>query len=208
MARAPERASRMLRIFLAVFPPPETRQAAFRATSALRRPGDGISWVKEENLHYTLRFLGDLGESGAHRAAEAAREAAAASRAFDAVLGGPGAFPRPERARVLWLGLAEGGAALERLAHDLEAALRRRGFDRADHRFSAHLTLGRVRARDFDARELLAGANVLENAPGSRFTVGAVSVVESTLSPRGSIYRVRDEARLAPLHGDSPADPP
>jgi len=186
-----------MRIFLALFPPPTAQAAAFQVVEALRRPGDGISWVKRENLHYTLSFLGELGEDGARRAAEAAREAAAAAPAFEAALGRPGAFPRPDRARVLWLGLAQGGPALEQLARDLERALRKRGFDRADKPFSAHLTLGRVRARDCDAAALLAGTNSLEGVRAARFDVTALAVVDSTLSPGGSIYRIRDTAPLA-----------
>ena len=61
-----------MRLFFAVFPPPEVQRAAFALEESLRRPGDGVSWVKLENLHYTLRFLGELGESGLRRAAAAA----------------------------------------------------------------------------------------------------------------------------------------
>ena len=83
-----------LRIFLAVFPPPAVQRP--RRTRRSRRsaaPATASSWVKPENLHYTLRFIGELGEDGARRVGEAAREAAAERAAFDAALGGLGAFP-------------------------------------------------------------------------------------------------------------------
>lgn len=185
-----------LRIFVAVFPPTSVQSAAYALGDALRRPGDGVSWVKRDNLHYTMRFIGDVGEDGARRVGEAADEAASDARAFEAVLGTLGAFPNARRARVLWLGLARGGPELETLARGLDAALARRGFDRADQAFSAHLTIGRVREPREDWTERLAAAPMADAAAG-RFAVDRLSVVESQLSPKGSIYTVRHEARLA-----------
>jgi RNA 2',3'-cyclic 3'-phosphodiesterase len=182
-----------MRLFLAVFPPAAVQRAAFGLIEALRRPGDGVSWVKPENLHYTLRFLGEVGEDGARRAAEAAAGAASTAKPFTAVLGGLGAFPNPRRARVLWIGMSEGGEPLVALARDLDRALAKRGFGKADKPFAAHLTLGRVREPGRDWTETLAAAGA--DAP-ARFEVDRLCVVESQLDPRGSIYTVRSEARL------------
>src|SRR5437867_3073616 len=125
-----------MRIFLAVFPPPAVQEAAAAVIDRLRRPGDGVSWVKRENLHYTVRFLGELGESGLARVTEAAREGVAGRKRIAATLGDTGAFPNVARANVLWLGLAEGGEALAELAESVERALRRLKFERATHRFT------------------------------------------------------------------------
>jgi 2'-5' RNA ligase len=184
-----------MRLFLAVFPPAAVQRAAHACIEALRRPGDGVSWVKPENLHYTLRFLGEVGEDGARRAAEAATEAAGKSRTFEAVLGGLGAFPNARRARVLWAGMSEGAEALVALARDLDRALAKRGFGTPDKPFSAHLTLGRVRATGPDWTAALATERVAE--AGARFTVDRICVVESQLNPKGSIYTVRAEAVLS-----------
>ncbi len=184
-----------MRLFLAVFPPVEVRRAACGFIEALRRPGDGLSWVKPENLHYTLRFLGEVGEDGARRAAEAATEAAVKSRAFASALGGIGAFPDPRRAHVLWVGMSEGGEALVALARDLDRALARRGFGAPDKPFSPHLTLGRVREPRRDWTAALAELRPVDLP--ARFTVDRICVVESQLNPRGSIYTVRAEAALA-----------
>jgi RNA 2',3'-cyclic 3'-phosphodiesterase len=183
-----------MRLFLAVFPPEPVQRAAYAAIEALRRPGDGVSWVKRENLHYTMRFLGEVGEDGARRAAEAATEAAARSRAFAAQLGALGAFPDARRARVLWAGMTEGGESLEALARDLDRALAVRGFGKADKRFSAHLTLGRVREPGPDWTARLADVTVAGES--ASFTVDRIRVVESKLDPHGSIYTVRAEGLL------------
>ena len=184
-----------MRLFFAVFPSPEVQQAAFAVEESLRRPGDGVSWIKIENLHYTMRFLGEVGDDGARRATEAAAEAASDTRAFDAKLGGLGAFPNARRARVLWIGLAEGSEALAGVARDLEAALRRRGFDRADRKFSPHLTMGRVRIPKEDWTARLAEARAPDPSR-ARFRVDRLQLMESKLSPKGSTYTVRSEAKL------------
>jgi 2'-5' RNA ligase len=182
-----------VRIFLAVFPSAQAQAAAAALIERVRQPGDGVSWVKRDNLHYTLRFMGELGESGLGRVIEAAREGAAGHPAIGAVLGGAGAFPSARKARVLWLGLAQGGEAFTALARAVEQALRGRGFEAADHPFRPHLTIGRVRERDADWSERLAGL-AAEPVP---FPVDRIAVVQSTLSPKGSIYHVRAEVALA-----------
>jgi len=183
-----------MRLFLAVVPPVEVRLAAFGLLEPTRRPGDGISWVKPENLHYTLRFLGEVGEDGARRAAEAANEAASGARVFAAALGALGAFPNARRARVIWIGMSEGGEALVSLARDLDRALAKRGFGAPDKPFSPHLTLGRVREPRRDWTSALAEPRPPD--PPARFNVDRICVVESQLNPRGSIYTVRAQARL------------
>lgn len=183
-----------MRIFVAVFPSADAQEAAAALIDRLRRDEGRVSWVKRDNLHYTVRFMGELGEKGLERVTAAVREALAGHRRFDATLGAPGAFPSARKARVLWLGLAEGGEALTALARDVEQALRRRGFDPADKPFQPHLTLGRVRDREQDWSGRLDGAT----AAPERFVVDRVAVVQSTLSPKGSRYEVRAEAELAP----------
>src|SRR6267378_2431105 len=109
-----------MRIFLAVFPSTAAQAAAASVIERLRRPGDSVSWVKRENLHYTLRFMGELGESGLARVVEAARAGVTGHPPFAAVLGEAGAFLSRDRARVLWLGLARGAETLASLADSVE----------------------------------------------------------------------------------------
>ena len=188
-----------MRLFLAVFPPPEAQEAAHDVIEALRRPGDGVAWMRRASLHFTLRFLGELDEDGAARAAGAARDAAAAGAPFEAALGVAGAFPSPRRAKVLWLGMAEGGEALTALAGAVESALAVHGFEREARPFAPHLTLGRVRVRDVDWSE------ALERSPAvaARFRVDRLLLIESRLSPKGSSYAARVEAVLGDGAGSS-----
>ena len=181
-----------MRLFLAVFPTDAVCTAAVGVADALRTRGNQVAWVRRENLHYTLRFLGDVGEDDVAAAADAAREAAEKHAAFDAQLDAPGAFPNATKARVLWLGMREGAEPLCALARSLEDALATRGFTRADPPFAPHLTIGRVRMpADWSTR--LAAAP----APAARFRVERLVLVRSTLGPGGSRYTRLHEAPLA-----------
>jgi len=194
-----------MRLFLAVFPPREVQEAAYALGQKLRQPDDPVSWVKPENLHYTLRFMGELGEDGARRVGEAALEAASQNLKFEASLGKLGAFPGPRRARVIWIGMTDGAEALQRLARTVETQLRRRKFSHADKPFSAHLTIGRVRLRrdrgpapkasSGDWTERLEKTHFPASAP-CRFKVDRLLLMESKLSPQGSTYTQRIEAEL------------
>lgn len=182
-----------MRLFLAVFPTPEAQAVAARATDALRatRGGNSVSWVKRENLHFTLRFLADQDDAGLARALLAAREAAAARAPFEVALGGLGAFPTAKRARVLWAGLEDGAEAMRKLSVTLEKALAKHGFPAADHDFEPHLTLGRVRTPADWTERLVKAAS-----PEVRFKVERIVLVQSALAPGGSRYDVVGEAPL------------
>ena len=182
-----------MRLFVAVFPPPEIQNAAWRAAEPLRTGrGDPVSWVRPENLHYTMRFLGEVDEAGVARASDAMRDAASVHARFGAALGGFGAFPTARRARVLWIGMLQGAEAMRLLATSLESALRKRRFERADEAFEPHLTLGRVRMPgDWTTR--LIDAPAVE----ARFQIDRLVLVKSTLGGGGSGYAPIGEAVLS-----------
>jgi 2'-5' RNA ligase len=181
-----------MRLFIAVFPPADIQTAAYRAADPLRPGHDAVAWVRKGNLHYTMRFLGEVDEAGAERAAAAMREAAASRPKFGAALGGFGAFPSAKRARVLWIGMMQGAEPMRQLAGALDASLARHGFEPAEESFEPHLTVGRVRAPgDWTSR--LLDAPTVE----ARFQVDRMRLVKSVLSPGGSQYETVEEAVLA-----------
>jgi 2'-5' RNA ligase len=180
-----------MRLFIAVFPPAEVQNSAYRAADPLRPGHDAVAWVRKGNLHYTMRFLGEVDADGAKRASEAMREAAASRARFGASLGGFGAFPTAKRARVLWIGMLQGAEPMRLLASALEEALARHGFEPSEEDFEPHLTVGRVRAPgDWTTR--LLDAPTLE----ARFQVDRLKLVSSVLATGGSRYETLEEAAL------------
>jgi RNA 2',3'-cyclic 3'-phosphodiesterase len=177
-----------VRAFAAVFPPLEVREEALAA--ARRQPlGDRVRWVRSENVHLTLKFLGDVREEVLESVRAALGEVCAAYAPFNVKLAGLGAFPSARRARILWASVGEGSEQLRSLATDLDAASAPLGFERERHPYTPHLTLGRVRGRP---------ANLtLPAIVGSfGFKVGDVELVESVLTPEGAVYGTLDTFAL------------
>lgn len=100
--------------------------------------------VLPANWHLTLRFLGQTSAEQHRRLADALRSMAPGP-AFELEFGGLGAFPRPARATVLWVGVSEGADAVRALAARAEDAARAAGFAPEGKPFSPHLTISRLR---------------------------------------------------------------
>lgn len=188
-----------MRLFLAVELDEAVRRAAAdtarRLSLALDRHGigRGISWVAPASLHFTLHFLGEVDERTAGVLAERMAEPLQASP-FDLALSGLGTFPSSGPPRVIWLGVGEGASGLADAHREIGRRLDDLRIPREHRPFSAHLTIGRVKAplgpRFADA---LAGTTP---AAGARCLVDHVTLFESRLSPRGATYSVIATARL------------
>ena len=144
-----------------------------------------MAWVAPDNVHLTLKFLGNV-ETARLGEIERALAAAAATRAaFDLDIHGLGAFPTRLRPRVLWAGVGAGAAEAAGVAAAVDEALAALGFAREARPFAAHVTLGRVREPRANPRL----AEALDaGAPFGRQRVARVSLVRSELSPRGARY--------------------
>jgi len=175
-----------MRLFFAL-PVSAEAQARLRPVleAARQAGGDGVSFTKSDQLHFTLAFLGEQpGPDEALAAGELLRE----TRPFEIALSGAGAFPNTSRPRVLWLGVTDGAAALMDTAERLRSALRQRGFQIEDRKFRAHLTLGRVRPRgERLAKQALAAIRPVELA---RWTARGASLVQSVLGRGGATHTV------------------
>lgn len=181
----------MVRAFIAVELPEDLRQAISRSTETLRKalPGPLVRWVAPQNIHLTLKFLGDVSPANLERLAEALGTEAAARETFTLSVGGLGAFPTPRRARLIWIGV-EAPAALAALARGVEAAAARLGYAEEGRPFSPHLTLGRL-DRSAGAADLARVHAALEAAAVGNLgaaPVEAVHIFKSDLRPGGSVY--------------------
>jgi RNA 2',3'-cyclic 3'-phosphodiesterase len=181
---------------VAVLLPDAVRTRVAAVAAELRQGGPTpVSWVREENLHVTLRFLGAVDEATLGRAREALDAAARATAPFTLVLGGLGGFPSARAPRVIWVGVATGAEALAALHARVEAALAERGVPPEGRAFHAHVTLGRAReprGAPALAPVLAAGATELGEVP-----VDAIHLMRSDLHPAGARYSVLARVPLA-----------
>jgi len=185
-----------IRTFVAVEMDPAIRKGAQGLIEKFRAAGAEVSWTAPENMHLTLKFLGDVSDADVPGVCEAVRGAVAGVAPFDLEIRGAGAFPNLSRPRVIWLGSAEGDEPMADLADRIDTALKKLGFAREARRFHAHLTLGRVR-RGGPAISALASL-VQEHADAQigRTPVDEVVVFSSQLKPTGAIYEALDRAEL------------
>lgn len=144
-----------------------------------------LSWVTEDRLHLTLRFLGERSPEEVARLGDALAERAAPHAPLLLNIGGVGAFPSFRRPRVIWMGIAA-DPKLELLRHDVELACGALGVEPEGRAFRPHVTLGRVRER-LDREQARA---LQRSARSVRFTadvpVGTVDVMCSELLPEGA----------------------
>src|SRR5262245_61476332 len=113
----------MTRAFVAVQLDETTRAAVADEIERLRPLSKAVAWVPAENLHLTLKFLGEQTDARLAEAAFAIEEAAATAERFTLALHGVGGFPGMERPRILWVGVAEGALSLRALQSRVESAL-------------------------------------------------------------------------------------
>ena len=136
------------RLFVAVPVPAVAIEACRTLLDAVRSgPADrGARWVRTENLHLTLRFLGEVEPERTPDIAAALVAGVTGCRAFEIALAGAGAFPTESRPRALWLGIAEGADELGALARTLTDPLAALGWPADSRPFRPHLTVGRTDA--------------------------------------------------------------
>lgn len=184
-----------MRIFVAIPLPPDL---AIRASEILPTSLPALRRVKPENLHVTLAFVGWTPDERLEDVTGAAREAAADVTRFQLTFQGIGRFPERGRPRVVWIGIAEGGASVVQLGAGVSAGLRGRGLNFDDRPLSPHLTLARV-PEDASSAEAKTVAAAVESltAPRLELPVNEIAVVQSVLSPKGPRYTALATVPLA-----------
>jgi len=179
-----------IRTFIAIEIPEGIRQKIAELQDELRSLGGRVSWVKTENIHLTLKFLGDTDASMINDIASQLQRSVAAMAPFEVTVNGVGTFPNAKRPRVIWVGASSKPAdQLKLLAARIDAETSRFGFQKEDRPFSGHLTLGRVK----DPRgiePILDRLRAHENFYADAFTAKEFVIMKSELHPAGSIYTV------------------
>ena len=173
--------ARRARAFVAVTPPLEVRRALLGAARGLPVAGE-VRWVKPENVHLTLKFLGDVVKADLVRVTDTLVSVCERHEAFEVAPSSFGAFPSARRARILWAGVGEGAERLTTLAQDVERSLESLSFEPEKRPYKPHLTLGRARGRP----AVLGAAGV--TPPSLGFAVESVELVESLLGEAGATY--------------------
>ncbi len=152
-------------------------------------------WVKPENIHLTLRFLGNIAPGRIDEIADAMVQAVEERLALVLKLRGIGFFPGIRRARVIWIGLGGQVQQLFALQRKLEQHLADIGFAGEKRPFKAHLTLGRIR-QNVPAAVMRRIVDEFSDFGSADFTAGRVCLYQSDLQPSGPVYTCLKQVEL------------
>lgn len=173
----------MIRLFVALELPPAVRDGLLAAMGGVV----GARWQRDDQLHLTLRFIGDVDR---HRATDvAAALDTVATPAFALALGAPGVFARRGRIDTLWVGVTPHDAVAA-LARRIDQALQRVGLAAETRAFLPHVTVARFGRTVGD----ISGFPIIA-LPTAPFAVDGFALWESRLGHDGASYRVIERYR-------------
>lgn len=192
-----------IRAFIAIELPAALRQHLGEVEKEIQsRAGEGarraVRWVPVENMHLTLKFLGEVSTGSLEALSRMLQVEAARHKPFSLMVGGLGAFPNLRRPRVIWVGL-EAPPDLLSLQHSIEAETSRLGYPAEERPFSPHLTLGRIAQNALPTEVALVSRVLGDTSLGAfgQVQVDQLHLFRSDLRPGGAVYT---SLQVFPLH--------
>jgi 2'-5' RNA ligase len=187
-----------MRVFIAIDINEKIRAALRDLQQQLRRKADikkgDVKWVNPENMHLTLKFLGEIKDAKVVEVCNIVKSVASRHKSFELDIESVGYFGG-RSARVLWVGTGEGGDILCELQKDLEQQLALAGWPEERRDFAGHLTVCRI-------RKSAAGTRLAKISEDYKdFNLGTISadsvlVYQSQLKPTGPVYTVLGNYKL------------
>ena len=178
-----------MRTFIAIELSLNIREVLAQIESRLKYAGADVKWVEKDNIHLTLKFLGEIDEKKVELVTSALDDIAKETKPFEISLKDLGAFPKIDSPRVIWVGLDKGAKESTELAKKIDEVLLKLGFQEETRPFAAHLTIGRVRsglnkAALAEKMKSICGLWTVDCGQ----TVASIILYKSTLTPKGPIY--------------------
>lgn len=180
-----------IRSFIAIELPPELKEWLTCLEESLKvRQYPFVKWVNPENIHLTLKFLGDVPATSLPRITDAMSRICQEVSSLNLQVGDLGSFPNWQRPQVVWVGIDSEIDKLFGLQREIDAALSPLGYPPESRSFSPHLTLGRLRENvsHGDRQSFSEWVRSHRFESGFSFKVKTVSLMKSQLTPDGAIY--------------------
>ncbi|HEC80176.1 MAG: 2'-5' RNA ligase [Candidatus Coatesbacteria bacterium 4484_99] len=177
----------MPRSFIALPLSKTVRQSLLEIIDEVSSICRNAKWVELNNLHITLRFLGNIDVEMVGSISEIITNVSSQFAPFPIEIEGFGAFPHPKRARIIWAGITRGFEEIAELERKVSDELERAGIDRDKRDYHPHITLGRIRY----PKSNIALTKKIEESSGRVIgddTISKMILMESTLTGKGPIY--------------------
>ena len=185
----------MVRSFICVEVVNETNIENIEDILSELSPFQGIRPVRINQLHLTLKFLGEVSEFKISQIVDEMR--LIEIPVFNITFSHLGFFPNERRPRVIWIGISEGTNQLSSLAYEVNTRLSKIGFPKERRKFSPHLTLGRIKKYYPEEQEsLVEYAHSKSTWEGEKESIQSFILKKSTLTPQGAIYETLAEFPL------------
>lgn len=181
-----------MRTFIAINLSPEIKKTLSLLIDELDKGSRNIRWIRQEGMHLTLKFLGEIGRERVPEIEDVLIRISKNYEPFVLKFKGTGSFPLGKKnPRVLWVGIEE-GETLRALQSQLEGELEKLGFPKERRKFHAHLTLGRVKSF-FNLRETLSLLEKYRERNFGEMEAEKITFFQSILKPTGAEYSVLSE---------------
>ena len=177
--------SKTIRSFLAIELDNDLVPGILDVQKEFKKTNANVKYVPEENMHFTLKFFGNIDEEMVDDIALAVEKVIKNYSSFDLNIKNCGCFPNKKVIKVLWLGLEE-GSPIKDLQKDLDKEFKKLGFKK-EKNFISHLTIGRVKSPK-NKKEIRETIEKLENIEIGQMSVSKICLKKSTLTPQGPIY--------------------
>ena len=176
-----------MRSFVAIEVPEIVKQSLVDLAASMKRSGIKASWAKPDNMHLTLRFLGEITGNDTDKLCELLGKRYSGFEPFIMNVEGVGVFPSVRRPSVIWAGIGLTGDLLSRAYEIAENAAREIGLEPERRTFHPHLTLGRIRDHR-ESGDLVSELDRHKDFHGGEIAVSSVSLFSSELTPNGAIH--------------------
>ncbi len=188
-----------VRAFIAIELADETIAFIQKIQEGLRSSGIKARWIRPENIHLTLKFLGDINNEDVKKVGDAIISAAGENAAITLRAKGIGVFPGVKRPRVIWTGIAGRTKELVDLQKILDEKLQSSGFPKEKRSFKGHLTIARIKKK-IDAKRLIDAMKEFSGFESKTFTVDEVVLFKSELKSSGAVYtRLKSTSLTKPV---------
>ena len=187
---------KLIRTFIAIDTPETVSEVALLLKSSVKANQKAVKWVRKENIHITLRFIGPTAPGEVDKINRLLREISGQNSDLSLTVSGTGCFPKKERPRILWLGVNGDVAELKLLVEMIRSEMDQLGYPQEEHNYSSHITIGRIRYPQKvtpDITDFLTAQYepVLWNVP-------KIILYQSELLPSGPLYSILGTHSLKP----------
>lgn len=184
---------RTIRSFISIPLAPGIQSGAVAIVKKLKPLDDGIRWVPTDNLHLTLKFLGDVDNTEVHEVCKAIRSVTDEFEPFELLFSGAGASPSVEKLKMLYAGVQDPSGSLVAMVGKLETKLAELRFKREPRDYKPHLTLGRARGSSTRiSSELVQTLQTMSDVVLGEMVVDELNLMASFLDKSGPTYQVMD----------------